>query len=90
MEELRVHPAVTVLRYVFLIVLAAMFLIPVLFIAFTALKSRADLMTSPFYALPEQFQWDNFLKAWDQGKMSMYMKNTLFICLVKVPLGILI
>jgi raffinose/stachyose/melibiose transport system permease protein len=90
MEEVRVHPVVTVLRYVFLIVLAAIFLIPVLFIAFTALKSRADLMTSPFYALPEKFQWDNFVKAWDQGKMSMYMKNTLFICLVKVPLGILI
>lgn len=90
MEELRVHPAVNVLRYTFLIVLALIFLIPVLFIAFTALKSKSDLLTSPFYALPQKFQWGNFLKAWDQGKMSMYMGNTAFICLIKVPLGILI
>lgn len=90
MEELRVRPAVNILRYTFLIVLALIFLIPVLFIAFTALKSKSDLLTSPFYALPKKFQWGNFLKAWDQGKMSMYMGNTVFICLIKVPLGILI
>lgn len=90
MGELRIHPAVNILRYVVLIILAAIFLIPVLFIAFTALKSKGDLMTSPFYALPSQFHWENFSKAWNQGNMGLYMKNTLIICLVKVPLGILI
>jgi len=79
-----------VLRYAFLLALAALFLLPLVFIAFTALKSRADLMNSPFYALPEKFQWGNFAKAWDQGKMGMYMKNTAFISVIKVPLGILI
>jgi len=47
-------------------------------------------MTSPFYALPNPFHWENFSKAWNQGNMGLYMKNTLIICLVKVPLGILI
>lgn len=90
MEEIRVHPAWSALRYTFLILLAAFFLIPVIFIAFTALKSKPELLTSPFYALPKQFQWGNFAKAWDQGNLSMYMRNTVFICLVKVPLGIVI
>ncbi|GGG07469.1 putative ABC transporter permease protein YurM [Paenibacillus albidus] len=90
MEELRVHPGIQALRYTVLILLAAIFLIPVLFIAFTALKSKSDLLTSPFYALPQKFQWGNFAEAWNQGKMSMYMSNTAFICLVKVPLGIMI
>ncbi|HTG67720.1 MAG TPA: carbohydrate ABC transporter permease [Candidatus Udaeobacter sp.] len=90
MEEIRVHPAWSALRYTFLILLAALFLIPVIFIAFTALKSKPELLTSPFYALPKQFQWSNFAKAWDQGNLSMYMRNTVFICLVKVPLGIII
>jgi raffinose/stachyose/melibiose transport system permease protein len=90
MEELRIHPAWNVARYTLLVLLSALFLIPVAFIAFTALKSKPELLTSPFYALPKQWQWDNFVKAWNEGNLSMYMKNTIFICLVKVPLGILI
>jgi raffinose/stachyose/melibiose transport system permease protein len=90
MEELRIHPAWNVARYTLLVLLSALFLIPVAFIAFTALKSKPELLTSPFYALPKQWQWDNFVTAWNEGNLSMYMKNTIFICLVKVPLGILI
>ncbi|WP_123041124.1 carbohydrate ABC transporter permease [Cohnella candidum] len=90
METLRVHPVANVLRYLLLIVLAVLFLVPVIFVAFTALKSKPELLTRPFYAFPETLRWDNFAKAWEQGKMSMYMKNTLFICVVKVPLGIVI
>lgn len=103
MNELRAHlvserrravPAgrvwIGVLKYGFLILLSAVFLIPVVFIAFTALKSNADLMSHPFYSLPQKLQWSNFAKSWDQGKMSMYMKNTIVICLIKVPLGILV
>lgn len=90
MGELRLHPALNAARYTFLILLAAFFLVPIVFVAFTALKSRADLASHPFYYFPEKIQWGNFLKAWDQGKMGMYMKNTVFVCLVKVPLGILI
>ncbi|MGG1312457.1 carbohydrate ABC transporter permease [Cohnella laeviribosi] len=81
---------VQALRYGVLIVLAVIFLVPIVFIAFTALKSRSDLLTSPFYALPEKFQWGNFAKAWNQGKMGMYMKNTALISVIKVPLGILV
>ncbi|WP_276352259.1 carbohydrate ABC transporter permease [Cohnella caldifontis] len=90
MEEMRLHPALNAARYTFLILLAALFVIPIVFVAFTALKTRADLASHPFYYFPEKIQWGNFLKAWQQGKMSLYMKNTAFICLVKVPLGILI
>ncbi|WP_019006316.1 carbohydrate ABC transporter permease [Cohnella laeviribosi] len=81
---------VQAIRYGVLIVLAVIFLVPIVFIAFTALKSRSDLLTSPFYALPEKFQWGNFAKAWNQGKMGMYMKNTALISVIKVPLGILV
>ncbi|SFF41699.1 raffinose/stachyose/melibiose transport system permease protein [Paenibacillus algorifonticola] len=88
--EQRVHPISKALKYVLIVVLAAIFLLPVLFIAFTALKSSSDLLTRPFYMFPEKLQWHNFVQAWEQGRMSMYMKNTALIALVKVPLGILI
>jgi raffinose/stachyose/melibiose transport system permease protein len=90
LEELRPHPLLNAARYAFLIFLAVLFVIPILFVAFTALKSRADLASHPFYYFPEKLQWGNFVKAWNQGRMSMYMKNTAFVCVVKVPLGILI
>lgn len=90
MNETGVHPVSGVLKYAALIVLAILFLIPIVFIAFTSLKSNADLMSHPIYSLPQKVHWDNFLKAWNQGRMSMYMKNTVIICLIKVPLGILI
>jgi raffinose/stachyose/melibiose transport system permease protein len=84
------NPVSGLLKYTLLIVLSVIFLIPIVFIAFTALKSNADLLSHPVYALPEKLQWDNFSKAWGQGKIGMYMQNTIIICLVKVPLGILI
>lgn len=81
---------ISALRYAFMVILAMIFILPIIFITFTALKSNADLLTNPFYALPEKFQWGNFLKAWEQGKLSMYMKNTAIIAFVKVPIGILL
>ncbi|GIP19212.1 putative ABC transporter permease protein YurM [Paenibacillus montaniterrae] len=88
--ELRISSTRKVVHYAVLIILAILFLLPLVFIFFTAVKSNADLASKPIYAFPAKIHWENFVKAWDQGKMSMYMKNTLFICLVKVPLGILI
>lgn len=90
MEELRVHPLVHTFRYAFLGLLAVVFLIPIVFIAFTALKSNADLLSNPFYAWPEKFVWSNFPDAWKEGRLGMYLKNTAVIAFVKVPLGILI
>jgi raffinose/stachyose/melibiose transport system permease protein len=90
MNEQRAHPIFGVLRYALLFILSVVFLIPVVFIGFTALKSNADLLTHPFYSVPEKLQWNNFLNAWNQGRMGMYMKNTVIICVVKVSLGILI
>lgn len=90
MSEWRTNPVGGAVKYGLLMVLTALFLIPIAFIAMTALKSNADLLSKPFYMLPETIQWKNFIKAWDQGRISMYMKNTLLICLIKVPLGILI
>ncbi|MDG0790381.1 carbohydrate ABC transporter permease [Cohnella ginsengisoli] len=90
MDGQRLHPAANAVRYLFLIVIAAAFLIPVVFVAFTALKSRPELATSRFYAFPKDIQWGNFQKAWELGHLGMYTQNTLFICLVKVPLGIFV
>ncbi|OKP91033.1 ABC transporter permease [Paenibacillus helianthi] len=88
MEETRNSTFSKVVNYILLIVLAIIFLIPILFIIMTALKSNADLVKNPVYAFPEIVKWGNFSEAWD--KMSIYIRNSLFISVVKVPIGILI
>lgn len=90
MNELHVHPVVSALRYIFITLLAIAFLVPVVFIAFTAVKSNAELLSKPFYAIPEKIHWNNFTEAWERGRLGMYMKNTAIISFTKVPLGILV
>lgn len=78
------------LIYVLLGIGAVMFLIPIAFIVITSLKSKHDLAALPFFALPTKWRFDNFPKAWTDGNLKLYIGNSLFISLVKVPLGIFI
>jgi raffinose/stachyose/melibiose transport system permease protein len=76
--------------YLFIITLGAIWLIPVFFIFVTAIKSPADFYGKPIFSLPTQLRWDNFFAAWVKGRMSLYMKNGIIVCFLKVPLGILV
>lgn len=74
--------------YVVLVLLSVAFLLPIVFVTFTALKSNADLSANTFFSVPEKLMWSNFAEAWDRIKR--YMGNSLLISVVKVPLGILV
>jgi raffinose/stachyose/melibiose transport system permease protein len=76
------------LLFLLLVMLAVAFVLPVVFVAFTALKSNADLNAHSFYSFPEKLMWSNFADAW--SRIKKYMGNSLFISVVKVPLGILV
>ena len=78
------------LFYIFITSFALVWLIPVFFLFLTSLKSNGDLFGNPLYALPEEFKWGNFVEAWEEGNLGMYMKNSLIISVIKVPLGIFI
>jgi len=76
--------------YTGIILLAIIWLIPVFFVALTALKTQQEFFGQPIFSLPQTLHWQNFINAWNQGNLSMYMRNGLIISLLKVPLGILI
>ncbi|WP_240763151.1 carbohydrate ABC transporter permease [Paenibacillus thalictri] len=79
------------LLYALLIALGCVWILPVVFMLFTAMKSPADLFgSSSLFSIPKKIEWANFVNAWSQGKMSLYMGNSLIISAVKVPLGIFI
>jgi raffinose/stachyose/melibiose transport system permease protein len=78
-----------VLFYLIMSVIAAIWLVPVFFVIFTAVKSEGELARSPI-ALPRQILWSNFVQAWTEGRLGTYMRNSSFICLVKVPAGLVL
>ncbi|MDZ4763353.1 MAG: carbohydrate ABC transporter permease [Chloroflexota bacterium] len=80
--------ALETVLFVVAIVLAIIWLIPFLFMIFTALKSNAELFSGKAYAPPIVYVWENFTRAWEIGKFQIYGVNSLLIAFVKVPLGI--
>ena len=77
--------------YVFLIALAIIWILPIISVALTSIKSSADFFSGEsLFSIPEHPQWGNFAKAWTKGKLGLYMKNGIIISLMKVPLGILV
>jgi raffinose/stachyose/melibiose transport system permease protein len=79
-----------ILFYIFITSFALVWLIPVFFLILTSLKSNGDLFGNSLFALPEEFKWGNLIEAWKEGNLGMYMKNSLIISVIKVPLGIFI
>ena len=81
MNTVRIKPA-RITLYAVLIFLSAIWLFPVFFIANTALRSNADIMTRGLFSLPEKIQWSNFTESWKVGNMSIYIFNSLYIASV--------
>lgn len=64
-----------IIAYVFLVVMAVIFVTPMLFTIISSLKTKLDIFTDPF-ALPKNPQWSNYITAWKDANMSSYFFNS--------------
>ena len=64
-----------VIAYTFLIIMAIIFVIPMLFTIISSLKTKLDIFSDPF-ALPKNPQWSNYVIAWKDANMSAYFINS--------------
>ena len=64
-----------VVVYTFLIVMAIIFIMPMLFTIISSLKTKLDIFSDPF-ALPKNPQWKNYVIAWKDANMSAYFINS--------------
>ena len=71
-----------------LIAFSLLWLLPFVAVLSTSLRSQGDLFNNGIFTWPKTLKWGNFVKAWVAGDFSIYFKNSLFVILVKVPLGI--
>ena len=80
-----------VLKYLILTILALVWVIPIVTLIFTALKSQKDFISGlSLFEIPPAPAWDNFKNAMIKGRLFTYMKNDLIISILKVPLGIFV
>lgn len=76
--------------YLFLSLLAILWLFPFLIVVFTSIRSQGDIISRGVFALPKSIVLKSFLDAWKMGRFNIYYRNSLIICFAKVPAGILV
>jgi len=64
--------------YLFLGVLAAVFLYPVVLMVFSAFKSTPEMFRNPF-GLPETWSLDTFVEVWRRASFGTYLRNSLLV-----------
>ena len=67
-----------VIIYIVLILLAIMYVAPLIWVIMASLKSNTVLFTDPF-GLPNPPQWVNYETAWVGGKIGRYFLNSVIV-----------
>ncbi|MGW9414780.1 carbohydrate ABC transporter permease [Arthrobacter cupressi] len=75
--------------HIFLAVMAVMWLVPLVWALFTALRPKADTDKYGYFSVGGAFNFDNFVQAWTQGGFSKYFMNSVLITVPSVLLTLL-
>lgn len=77
------------LIYAFLIILALIYLLPLLWVLLTSLKDDAILMTSP-WAFPEHLMFENYSYAWTMGHLGTATLNSFIVCVTTLLVSMIV
>lgn len=80
---------VNILLYTFLIILALIYLLPLVWIVITSLKDDAVLFISP-WAMPEKLMIENYTFAWTAGYLGRATLNSAFVCIITLVLSMVV
>lgn len=62
--------------YFFLIVMASIFIMPMLFTVISSFKDKIEIFSNPF-SLPKRWLYTNYISAWKDANMSRYFINSI-------------
>lgn len=74
--------------WVALAVTSLLWALPFAIMLLTSFKTNADISSSPAWALPSEWAWSNYADAFETGNLGVTALNSLFIAVIKVPLGL--
>ena len=69
--KIKQNPGGIIAKYAFLLVMAFMFAMPMIFTLLSSVKTKTEIFAKPF-DLPAVFQWGNYTEAWQAANMSRY------------------
>lgn len=75
--------------HLFLIVMSVIWLIPLLWSVYTALRPKADTDKYGYFSIAGRFDFQNFVDAWNQGGFPVYFLNSVIITIPTVVLTLL-
>lgn len=75
--------------YIFLSLLAVIYLLPLLWVIYVSLKDDKTLFVSP-WALPEHPMIENYSFAWTAGRLGIATVNSIFVCVITLILCLLV
>lgn len=75
--------------HIFLLAMAVMWMIPLGWALFTALRPKADTDKYGYFSFGGAFNFDNFAQAWTQGGFLTYFMNSLIITIPTIILVLL-
>lgn len=81
--------ALAVVKYVVLLALAVLMLIPFVWMISSSLKTSIDVFSIPMKWIPEVFHWENYVTIWSKVSLMTYFKNTVVVALVVTFMQIL-
>mgnify|MGYP001145130343 FL=1 len=79
----------TKIIYIFLSILAVVYLLPLVWVVYVSLKDDKTLFVSP-WALPEKLMFENYSFAWTAGRLGVATLNSALVCGVTLILCLLV
>ena len=76
-----------VFLYILTLFLSATFLLPLFWMAMSALKTQPQVFAVPPVWWPNPARWVNYIEAWQVDKFSLYLFNTIFRLALPVLIG---
>ena len=74
--------------YVFLVLLALIYLLPLAWVVITSLKDDSTLMLSP-WAMPSKLMFENYTFAWTAGNLGKATVNSFVVCTITLLVSML-
>ncbi len=79
-----------VLLFIFLLLIAAVTLYPLLYVIFGSFKTNHELLIGGIDLLPKEFVFTNYIEAWEKANFGRYTLNSIMISLGVMVLSVII
>lgn len=70
--------------------IAVVWVYPFVWMISSSFKTNAEYFNRGLSLFPEQFRWDNYIRAWEVARFSVYFKNSLIMTVATVAIVVVI